>query len=66
MGEININILKDNIYGIIKNIKYELKDKLKELQGRINQDIVLQYINKYYSLINTFAEILNSYNFLFN
>ena len=61
-----INLYKDNIYGIIKNIKYELKDKLKELQGRINQDIVLQYINKYYSLINTFAEILNSYNFLFN
>ena len=40
-----INLYKDNIYGIIKNIKYELKDKLKELQGRINQDIVLQYIN---------------------
>ena len=61
-----IDMIKNNIYGIIKNIKYELKDKLKELQGRINQDIVLQYINKYYSLINTFAEILNSYNFLFN
>ena len=64
MGEININILKDNIYGIIKNIKYELKDKLKELQGRIDKDMVIQYINKYYSLINTFSEILNSYNFI--
>ena len=61
-----ISMMKNNIYGIIKNIKYELKDKLKELQGRIDQDTVIQYINKYYSLINTFSEILNSYNFLFN
>ena len=59
-----INLYKDNIYGIIKNIKYELKDKLKELQGRIDKDMVIQYINKYYSLINTFSEILNSYNFI--
>jgi len=61
-----INMMKDNIYGIIKNIKFELKDKLKQLQGKIEQDTVLQYINKYYSLINTFSEILNAYNFLFN
>ena len=61
-----INMMKNIIYGIINNLKYELKDKLKELQGRIDQDTVLQYINKYYSLINTFSEILNSYNFLFN
>ena len=61
-----INMMKDNIYGIIKNIKFELKDKLKQLQGKIDQDTVLQYINKYYSLINTFSEILNAYNFLFN
>ena len=61
-----INMMKDNIYGIIKNIKFELKDKLKQSQGKIDQDTVLQYINKYYSLINTFSEILNAYNFLFN
>ena len=61
-----IDMIKNNIYGIIKNIKYELKDKLKELQGRIDQNIILQYINKYYSLINEFSEILNIYNFLFN
>ena len=61
-----INMMKNIIYGIINNLKYELKDKLKELQGRIDQDTVLQYINKYYSLINTFSEILNSYNILFN
>ena len=61
-----INMMKDNIYGIIKNIKFELKDKLKQLQGKIDQDTVLQYINKYYSFINTFSEILNVYNFIFN
>ena len=61
-----IDMIKDNIYGILKNMKYELKDKLKELQGRIDQNIILQYINKYYSLINEFSEILNAYNFLFN
>ena len=66
IDELIISMMKNNIYGIIKNIKYELKDKLKELQGRIDQDTVIQYINKYYSLINTFSEILNSYNFLFN
>ena len=57
--------MKDNIYGIIKNIKFELKDKLKELQGRISKETEIQYINKYYSLVNTFSEILNYYNFLF-
>ena len=66
VDEETINMMKNNIYGIIKDIKYELKDKLKQLQGKIDQDTVLQYINKYYSLINTFSEILNSYNFLFN
>ena len=69
LNDINESIIeniKNNIYGIIKNIKCELKDKLKELQGRIDQNMVLQYINKYYSLINIFSEILNSYNFLFN
>ena len=69
LNDINESIIeniKNNIYGIIKNIKFELKDKLKELQGRIDQNMVLQYINKYYSLINIFSEILNSYNFLFN
>lgn len=66
VDEETIDMMKNNIYGIIKDIKYELKDKLKQLQGKIDQDIVLQYINKYYSLINTFSEILNSYNFLFN
>ena len=58
--------IKINIYGIIKNIKYEIKDKSKELKGRIKQDTIMQYINKYHSLINDFAEILNAYNFLFN
>ena len=58
--------IKNNIYGIIKNIKYEIKDKSKELKGRIKQDTIMQYINKYHSLINDFAEILNAYNFLFN
>ena len=66
INESIIDMIKNNIYGIIKNIKYELKDKLKELQGRIDQNIILQYINKYYSLINEFSEILNAYNFLFN
>ena len=69
LNDINETIIdnrKNNIYGIIKNIKFELKDKLKELQGRIDQNMVLQYINKYYALINIFSEILNSYNFLFN
>ena len=69
LNEINqpiIDMVKNNIYGILKNMKYELKDKLKELQGRIDQNIILQYINKYYSLINEFSEILNAYNFLFN
>ena len=66
VDEETIDMMKNNIYGIIKDIKYELKDKLKQLQGKIDQDTVLQYINKYYSLINTFSEILNSYNFLFN
>ena len=61
-----LNMMKNNIYGIIKNIKYELKDKLKQFQGKIDQDTILQNINKYYSLINTFSEILNAYNFLFN
>ena len=68
LREINstfINMMKDNIYGIIKNIKFELKDKLKELQGRISKETEIQYINKYYSLVNTFSEILNYYNFLF-
>ena len=66
INETIIDNIKNNIYGIIKNIKFELKDKLKELQGRIDQNMILQYINKYYSLINIFSEILNSYNFLFN
>ena len=66
VDEETIDMMKNNIYGIIKDIKYELKDKLKQLQGKIDQDTILQYINKYYSLINTFSEILNSYNFLFN
>ena len=68
LREINssfINMMKDNIYGIIKNIKFELKDKLKELQGRISKETEIQYINKYYSLVNAFSEILNCYNFLF-
>ena len=66
VDEETIDMMKNNIYGIIKDIKYELKDKLKQLQGKIDQDTVLQYINKYYSFINTFSEILNAYNFLFN
>ena len=66
INKIYINSLKETIYGIIKNIKFELKDKLKELQGRINKETEIQYINKYYSLISCFSEILNSYNFLFN
>ena len=57
-------IFKENIYDIINNIKFELKDKLKESQGRISKETEFQYINKYYSLINSFSEILNSYNFL--
>ena len=68
LREINsafINMMKDNIYSIIKNIKFELKDKLKELKGRISKETEIQYINKYYSLVNTFSEILNCYNFLF-
>jgi len=68
LREINstfMNMMKDNIYGIIKNIKFELKDKLKELQGRISKETEVQYINKYYSLVNTFSEILNCYYFLF-
>ena len=66
INEMDIKNIKDNIYGIIKNIKFELKDKLKELQGRINKETEMQYINKYYSLINDFSEILNLYNCLFN
>jgi len=66
INESIIDLIENNIYGIIKNIKYELRDKLKELQGRIDQNITLQYINKYYSLINEFSEILNNYNFLFD
>ena len=66
INESIIDLIENNIYGIIKNIKYELRDKLKELQGRIDQNIILQYINKYYSLINEFSEILNNYNFLFD
>lgn len=66
INEMDIKNIKDNIYGIIKNIKFELKDKLKELQGRINKETEIQYINKYYSLINDFSEILNLYNCLFN
>ena len=58
-------MIKENIYEIIKNIKFELKDKLKEFQGRISKETEIQFINKYYSLINCFSEILNSYNFLF-
>jgi len=65
VDETIINKMKNIIYGIIKDIKYELKDKLTQLQGKIDQDTILQYINKYFSLINTFSEILNSYNFLF-
>ena len=65
VDETVINKMKNIIYGIIKDIKYELKDKLTQLQGKIDQDTVLQYINKYFSLINTFSEILNSFNFLF-
>ena len=66
INSIFINMMKDNIYGIIKNIKFELKDKLKELQGRISKETEVQYINKYYSLVNTFSEILNCYNFLYS
>ncbi len=66
INEMDLKNIKDNIYGIIKNIKFELKDKLKELQGRINKETEIQYINKYYSLINDFSEILNLYNCLFN
>ena len=66
INKVYINSIKETIYGIIKNIKFELKDKLKELQGRINKETEIQYINKYYSLISCFSEILNSYNFLFN
>lgn len=65
ISEEYINAVRENIYDIIKNIKFELKDKLKELQGRISKETQIQYINKYYSLINSFSEILNSYNFLF-
>ena len=53
------------IYGVINNVKFELKDKLKELKGRISKETEIQYINKYYSLVNYFAEILNAINFLF-
>ena len=66
INEFHIKMIKENIYDIIKNIKFELKDKLKEFQGRINKETEIQYINKYYSLINCFSEILNSYNFLFD
>ena len=65
INETHINDAKDKIYDIIKNIKFEIKDKLKELQGRISKETQIQFINKYYSLINSFSEILNSYNFLF-
>ena len=65
INETHINEAKDKIYDIIKNIKFEIKDKLKELQGRISKETQIQFINKYYSLINSFSEILNSYNFLF-
>ena len=65
INESHINEAKDKIYDIIKNIKFEIKDKLKELQGRISKESQIQFINKYYSLINSFSEILNSYNFLF-
>ena len=54
LNEINkefINAVKENIYDIINNIKFELKDKLKESQGRISKETEFQYINKYYSLI---------------
>ena len=66
ISEEYINAVRENIYDIIKNIKFELKDKLKELQGRISKETQIQFINKYYSLINSFSEILNSYNFLFD
>lgn len=66
INEFHIKMIKENIYDIIKNIKFELKDKLKESQGRISKETEIQYINKYYSLTNCFSEILNSYNFLFD
>jgi hypothetical protein len=65
INDLHIKMIKENIYEIIKNIKFELKDKLKEFQGRISKETEIQFINKYYSLINCFSEILNSYNFLF-
>ena len=65
INDLHIKMIKENIYEIIKNIKFELKDKLKEFQGRISKETEIQFINKYYSLINSFSEILNSYNFLF-
>ena len=63
--EYYIDEVKDKIFDIITNIKFELKDKLKELQGRISKETEIQYINKYYSLINSFSEIINCFNFLF-
>ena len=65
INDLHIKMIKENIYEIIKNIKFELKDKLKEFQGRISKETEIQFINKYYSLVNCFSEILNSYNFLF-
>ena len=65
INDLRLKMIKENIYEIIKNIKFELKDKLKEFQGRISKETEIQFINKYYSLINCFSEILNSYNFLF-
>jgi hypothetical protein len=65
INESHINNIKEIIYDIIINIKFELKDKLKELQGRISKETEIQYVNKYYSMINSFYEILNCFNFLF-
>ena len=65
INESHINNIKEIIYDIIINVKFELKDKLKELQGRISKETEIQYINKYYSMINSFYEILNCFNFLF-
>ena len=65
INESHINNIKEIIYDIIINVKFELKDKLKELQGRISKEIEIQYVNKYYSMINSFYEILNCFNFLF-
>ena len=65
INESHINNIKEIIYDIIINIKFELKDKLKELQGRISKGTEIQYVNKYYSMINSFYEILNCFNFLF-